>query len=148
MPGLYIFESEISKIKGALKFGMSINFVSRINQYRTVYGKRCYYLALYLLKEVTVNQIKQIESNILRKTNHLNATGYGKEWRKISYFELNTIIIDTLNEYLIKYEHISEDVMLKLYSPNLEEKKEPYNINNLIILHYQIIYVIWFLFFF
>lgn len=106
MKGLYILSSPHLNDNNSFKFGMSSRLHERWFDYSDHFTDT-YYEYLFTIKDISIQNIKFLEQEILKQTNKYIKKGLGNEFRDTTQISIETfkfIIIETLNYYKVDYE--------------------------------------------
>ena len=102
--GLYILTAKALEPYGEIKFGMSMRLQYRWHDYEMLKKNTIGYHKVYHLSErYKSSNVKWIESIILDRTKEFASELFNTEFRKMSWEDLDKIILDTLKEYNCDY---------------------------------------------
>lgn len=101
--GLYILSSPLLKKMNTIKFGMSMELQSRINNYKSIFNSPYYYACYEFNHDYNKLEIYYIEQKILYLTKNNHNSYFSSEYRHINDSDMDNIIKKVLDEFNVEY---------------------------------------------
>lgn len=105
MRGIYILSNTVLEKLSTIKIGMSMNLQNRLYNYRNVFSNNKF-LFIYEMKNYDKDHILFIEDIIKKYTSKFQSELFSTEYRTLDNIvldEYNSLIVDVLNKFKIKY---------------------------------------------